>query len=289
MVSLPAKWVRQQGLKKGEELDLEESGSFLTIGTRKRIEMRKTRINLADYGKLGSRAIGALYKQGLDEIEIIFTTPDDIDMVNKNLNEFIGFEIVHQTTKGCTIREISQAKEEEFEAILNRTILLLKSIAEDCYNSLAADDTKMLPALAARDTTINKYANYCRRILNKYGYKEAKKTPMLYYIVEELENLGDEYKSLSLFVTENNVKLNKAQLELLSYVNKMLDILYHLILKFDIGRATELHTLHKGFSTKIHKLENTKEAKETRLIDSLSGMTRIMMNILGPLMTMGIE
>ena len=34
VVSLPAKWVRQQGIKKGDEIDVEERGKELVIGNK---------------------------------------------------------------------------------------------------------------------------------------------------------------------------------------------------------------------------------------------------------------
>jgi len=81
-----------------------------------------------------------------------------MNIVNKNLNEFIGFEIISQNAKGCTIKEVSESSNESFDLMLNRTILLLKSIADDTYNGLKSDDKTLLKSLPARDTTINKYA-----------------------------------------------------------------------------------------------------------------------------------
>ena len=289
MVSLPSKWARNNGLKKGDEIDLEEAeGSIVFRTLRKRI-LNKTSIDLKDYGVLASRSIGALYKQGFDEIDIVFRTQKDMDIVNKNLSEFIGFEMVSQTKRGCTIKEISAPTEEGFDLILNRTVLLLKSVAEDTFTSLKANDKQLLKSLPARDKTINKYANYCRRIINKYGYKNPRKTPMIYYLLEELENLGDEYKYLVELTLDNNYRLDKTQLDLLQSINDMLDMLYHLILKFDVKKAEALSRSYYDFSSKIKRLEKTKEVKKSRVLDSLSGMSRIIMNMVGPMLTMELK
>jgi len=289
MVSIPSKWARENGLKKGDEIDLEQSEGSITLRTKRKKSLNKTSIDLKHYGRIASRSIGALYKQGYDEIEIVFRTAKDLDIVNKNLNEFIGFEMVSQTKKGCMIKEISAPNEESFDLILNRTILLLKSVAEDTYTALKSNDRQLLQALPKRDTTINKYANYCRRIINKHGYKDHNKTPMIYYLLEELENLGDEYKYLVEFTLDNNYKLDTTQLTLLNSINDMLDQLYHLILKFDVKKADSLSISYYEFSTKIKRLEKTKEVKKPRVLDSLSGMSRIMMNMLGPLLTMELR
>ena len=289
MVSLPSKWAKENGLRKGDEIDLEEAEGSLVLRTRRKSSLQKTSVRLADYGILSSRAIGALYKQGFDEIEVIFRTQKDMDIVNKNLNEFIGFEIVSQNTKGCVIKEVSAPIDESFELILNRTVLLLKSVAEDTYNGLSSGDTNMLKTLPARDATINKYANYCRRIINKFGYKEQHKAPMIYYVIEELENLGDEYKYLVELVLENGYRLDKAQLELLQSINTMLDLLYRLILKFEVKNAEPLSAAYYSFSSRLKQLEKTKEVKKSRVLDSLSGMSHMIMNMLGPLMTMELK
>jgi phosphate uptake regulator len=289
MISLPAKWVKKQGLKKGDEVDIELEESTLLVRTERKPQLQKTSINLSDYGSIASRAIGALYKQGYDQIEILFSSPKDMNIVNKNLKEFVGFEIIKQTTKACTIREISVAKEDEFDIILNRTMLLLKSVADDCYNSLKSKDMNLLKTIPARDQTINKYANYCRRILNKYGHKQYKKTPTLYYILEELESLGDEYKHLADFIIEHKIRLDKAALDLLSSVNSLLDKLYRLILKFDTKKAAALHSEYTTLNSKIHRLDKTREANKARLYNSLSSMSRIIHNMLGPLMTANLD
>ena len=42
----------------------------------------------------------------------------------------------------------------------------------------------------------NRFTTTCRRLLNKKGYKEYKKLGPLYYMIEELENIADQYKYL---------------------------------------------------------------------------------------------
>lgn len=286
MISIPAKWARKHGLSKGDEIELEEENSKLVISTERKESFRKTRIDLTEYGAAASRAIGALYKQGFDEIDIVFRSATDIEIVNKNISEFIGFEIVSQTNNGCVIREISAPKEEEFKLILNRMLLLLKSLADDTYSSLKSNDKNLLKALPSRDITINKYANYCRRILNKHGYAEQKKTPMMYCIIEGLENLGDEYKGLAKFVVESRISLERTMLELLDSVNNLLDKFYRIMLKFDTKKILEFYTEYSKLELRLKRLEKTKEVKKSRVLDLLSGMSRIMMNMLGPLMTM---
>ena len=290
MVSLPSKWARQQGLKKGEDIEVEESDTSLIIHSEKKPDLtQKASINLADYGILSKRAIGALYKRGFDEIEILFSSPKDIDIVNQALQELIGVEIVSQTEKGCVIKEISLSNKEEFDLIFNRTVLLLKSVADDCLNALKARDLAMLGSLPDRDVTINKYANYCRRILNEHGYKDSAKLPMLYYLVEEIERLGDEYKSLVLLVIDNRIALDASQLQLLQSVNRQLDMLYHLLLKYDSKKAVELYSECKSFQSKLHRLDKTDSVKKARLIGCFANISQMMSNMLGPIMTMELK
>ena len=287
MVSLPSKWARQFSLKKGDEINIEEKNRNIVISAEPSNEIKKAKINISEMGILGKRSIGALYKAGFDEIEIEFSKPEEISNVYSVLNELIGFEIIKQGEDECTIKEITEAGESNFETIFNRTFLMLISVAEDTVSSIKNKNFSLLSTIPERDLVINKYANFCRRILNK-GHENTEKIPMLYYIIEELENLGDEYKHLAKFLVEAKLKPGQKTTDVFEKINSLVKDFYSLNRKFEKRNAVAFAEKIKRTSAELNELLKTRSIEETKLLGYMSTMVQILFNMLGPLMTMAL-
>ncbi|MBW3022834.1 hypothetical protein KY308_01910, partial [Candidatus Woesearchaeota archaeon] len=201
MVSLPSKWAQRCNLKKGNEVDILEKGKELIIKPESVPETKKISVNISELKHVWRRAVSALYKAGYDEIQINFDKPEEITKVYSVLQEFVGFEIINQTETGCIIKEIVETRETDFQTIYGRTFSMLLSIADDFLNALKNKNMELMGTIPGRDLIVNKYANFCRRIINK-GLVEPEESPMLYFIIEGLETLGDSYKSFSKHIFE---------------------------------------------------------------------------------------
>jgi phosphate uptake regulator len=70
----------------------------------------------------------------------------------------------------------------------------------------------------------------CVRILNKRGYKEAKKSLQIYDVIKQLERIADEYKYICDILF--NKKPKKEILELFKSVNEYYNTFYQMFYKF---------------------------------------------------------
>ena len=119
-------------------------------------------------------------------------------------------------------------------------------------------DFEELKNITLRDHNINKYSDFCRRILNKKSISE--KNSPLYHIVEQMEKIGDIYRDLCLYVSENKLKIDKEIIELYAKVNEFLSFFYETFYKFnfqnieEFGRKrNEIHNLiNRSFSSKAY-------------------------------------
>ena len=68
LVSLPIKWAKKYGIKKGNEVEVEERGKSLLIATEKAVSMEKKEIVLSGPEEFIRRVISAEYKKGVSEI-----------------------------------------------------------------------------------------------------------------------------------------------------------------------------------------------------------------------------
>lgn len=288
MVSLPSKWARKFQLQKGDEIDLVEKGRDLLITPEFVYEIRKGTVNLSEVKKIWKRVITAYYKSGYDEIEIIFDKPEEISKVYSMLNEFVGFEIVSQKEKSCIIKEIVETKETNFKTILSRTFNMLISISQDCSGALKNKNTELLGTIPERDLIINKYCNFCRRIINK-GLVQQEDAPMLYYIIEALESFGDIYKSFAKNLYETKKIPSAKVIQLLDKINDTIVFFHGLTNRFDKSRAIDFPGKWEAMKKELDSLANTKSVAEIKVLHHLSEMLGQLDHLLGLYLTLNVE
>ncbi|MCK4589724.1 MAG: AbrB/MazE/SpoVT family DNA-binding domain-containing protein [Nanoarchaeota archaeon] len=288
-ISLPAKWARKYNVKSGDELEIKEENKKLVVSCPGHFEPIKiTNLNLDEYGLIGGRCIGALFKGGCDAIRVFYESPAQFSVVEKNLSELIGFEIMQQSDKSCLLKEVSGLTDNgELNSMVKRTFLLLISVSDDFADCIGKGNKEVLMNLVSRDTAINRFANFSRRLLNKKGTAKSTDVPMIYYIIEELENLGDEYKYASRYLADNNLKITNADiLKTAKDINVLIRDFFSLYFKFSSKGAKKLMEDREKIMRVINKQFKNAGCKEVKVLDYLSRMVHIIVNMQGPLLTM---
>ena len=124
LISLPRKWAQKYDIKKGDELEVEEQGNKIVVGTEKDFKIEKVELDISDLEPMILRCIVALYRRGVDEIRVTFNKPELIESIQKVIGkEAVGYEIIEQGNNYCVIKHVS-GELEDFEPILRRTFLL---------------------------------------------------------------------------------------------------------------------------------------------------------------------
>lgn len=287
-ISLPSKWVKKYGIKAGESLDIEESeGSLLVKCPNYRPKVDEVFIDLSQHD-VSKRALKALFKGGCDTIRIKYKNPETFSsVILPTLNEFIGFEIMKQEQNSCLVKEISGLTENtELDSLIRRLLHILQFLANDSAEALESMQEGRLNDIVQRDMTVNRAANFIRRLLNKRGTAKIKELPVIYYIVEELENLGDEYKYLCKYLlNQKNVKLDPLTLDLMKEVAKMISEFSSLYFKFSLPTATKITDMRDSIIDQIHK-HHPKTKEEMIVLTHITRMTTLLSNLLGPLLTL---
>lgn len=288
VVSLPAEWVKKYGLKKGEEVNLEERDRTLAISTDKNLSIKKTTLDVRPLKISGRRVMAALYKRGYDEIEVLYDKPQELEEIKKALSlEAMNFEIIKQTKDRCTIKSIAEATHEEFDNILRRTFLVLNSMIEEIHEGLIAKDKKKIEEAKEYEKTNNKFTHFCRRSLNKRGYKNYEITSIMYTIVEQLENVADELKFLCDFLISEDLKKLKISEEtnnLFNDVKAFTNHFYELFYNFDLEKAEKFTQERKKIIETARELFMKKPNKEVKIIHHLMNTTQRIFEMFGPLL-----
>ncbi len=201
IVSLPYRWVRSQGIAKGDELEVTEVDKNLVISS----DAVNTSVHIsADVSglipRLADRFLVRAYQKGYDRITITHNDVKLLEVLQKKVQELIGYEIIEQDSRMCVITSITSKIELDFEVSLRRAFLLVKEMVETCLSAYKEGKKEVLHNLYLKDFEVNRMCYFCLRQINKEQYgdaQHAQQVHVLYYLIESLEDLGDVLKKLA--------------------------------------------------------------------------------------------
>jgi len=275
VVSLPADWVKKYGIKKGEEIELIESGQKVIISTTKQDDTsEKVQI---DASELNERALewtlAALHKSGYDEIIINYKKPETLKIINKYLKTFLmGFIMMSHTDNKCVIKSITKNIESEFDSTLRRAFLVTISMGEESLKCIKEKKFSELLDLVHYEQTNNQLTNFCERLINKGAYKNDKRMCFMYVINWNLEKICDNYKYICKYLTDSPIKLSEETLKFFEEANNYFKSYYALFYNFDLQRFTELSEKKKALINKSISMNKTKNYKEIVIIHHLTNI-----------------
>ena len=251
-ISLPASWVRKFDIKKGDELNLEEFGNELRINSEKEFDLEKKQIHVGDLKRLGRNYITSSYIQGYDEISLSYNNNEYIktirDLISK---ELIGFEIIKQGHNDCLIKNLADQKKDEFDNALRRILLLLLDLSNESLEAIQKNDGDRLKNVGLMDHNINKFSNYCLRLLIKKGHANFRKTAIYYHLIKSLEETADRYKDLCNFYLNKPEKIDTIFITIFRNINDLLNEFYELFYKYDEEKIENLFMKVKSAHNKI--------------------------------------
>jgi phosphate uptake regulator len=291
--TLPNKWTKKNKIKKGQEIDMIDKGRYLIIDSKERDKELSKNVKFSD--KIPKSMVmhytAALYRVGYDKLifkyDIAKTYKAIAEVTGCDLN---GFDIIENKNNTCTIHSPSKIEENEFNKIFESLLHNVFEIANSSFNAIKNDDDDEIENAQTQENIINRNANYCERKLIKEGHVSPEEIPFLFYIIKELENIGDEYSDIC---NHYSNKLSSKTLEVYNEVNDCLGELKKLILKEIIKKSLKLEDgakLYQDLGNKIGKVDNLLDAnnKDDCILHHLSNVLRRTKSCLGCLFSIMI-
>lgn len=290
-VTLPVDWAKRFNLNAGNEVDILErdNGLFITtekINSHKIAEFDITGMDIPTIWKY----FMGVYREGYDELIVRFPfdyqlespykfyTQHKLDLRYKKnrekkrisevlqgfVNRFIGYEIVEHGKDFIRIKEMGEVTSREFDNSLRRVFLLIQQMSEETVEAIEKNNPKLLQHMHDVDINIDKFHDYCIRILNKVANKESRKTSLLFSSLFLLELAGDEFKNISTHFIEDFPNTNVKKLKILAEaVRDQLDFFYQLFYKYDAEKIKEISELDKKiYFTITDMYKNSSEAEK---------------------------
>ncbi|MFO8016332.1 MAG: PhoU domain-containing protein [Candidatus Woesearchaeota archaeon] len=239
-VTLPTAWLEKNNLMSGSEVFLEERDHGLLVSGRESAGGNKKDVSIKGMDPMIKRILGAIYKAGYDEVDVTFDTAKELETAQEVIREeFIGFEVTQHGKHTLNVKKVSSIDIEEFNTMIRRMFLIIKSMADDSLDAINNDDPDFMRMIILRDKDVNKIADFCRRALNTSGHLIEGRTPPLYFISEQLEKIGDNYRDLCKFMIKKRIKPSKEVMGFFSEVNSFFEMFYELYFNFSLKKMAE--------------------------------------------------
>lgn len=240
MISLPSKWLKNNNLSKGDELNVIEKGSEITFSAKKDKKIkRQIEINISSMTESSLRnMLTNSYRLGYDRVivyflnNIILKTIEDITR-----NYFIGFEIIEKDSKKCVIENITEPSEDQFDNIFSKILLNIDSIFDILKEVLNGKKLEF----ESTERQLLSFENFCRRVISK----KSDSTDKLQWVLHA--ELGHAQRELyfALKVASKNKINGKDAQRLLEECKKMYNTLKQAYLKKDNSLIEEIHDMEK--------------------------------------------
>ncbi|WP_393971506.1 AbrB/MazE/SpoVT family DNA-binding domain-containing protein [Oxyplasma meridianum] len=203
IVSLPTKWAKENGLKRGSELVLEEEDGNLIIRGKsfEHREIVKT-INIEDEvkdGNLLQRTMTSFYISNFKTL-IIRTKghmkPDLREEIRRFSKVVMGVEIFEESANTIVLQNVLDSSTFPLNNSVRRMSLNVETMLADVIEGIRKKDQELLESIEKRDDDVDRYQWYIYREVIKEGGSDTNRTFSL-ILSRILERIADHAVNLS--------------------------------------------------------------------------------------------
>ena len=322
VISLPKRWVIQNGLEKGSQLLIrQEENGFLAIlppelGKTERTEEALIKVSPEDNSEALIRKTVSVYLLGYniihirakDQKEILSTQRNAIKTFARNM--LVGTEIVIDTSKDLTLQVLLSYPELSVPSALRRMSIITASMHKDAITALKNIDYQLANDVRATDYEVNRFHLYIirqlkmaiqnPRIIPEIGLKNPKDCLGYRLITKIVERTADHATNIAKKVILLKKQLDEEFLQTIQEMNEVAISSFETAIEslfrrdYDlaesvIARANKIVSLEKKalLSSKETDIE---EAANLRLvIESVRRIAEYSMDIAEVVLNMTVE
>ncbi|MBT3720034.1 hypothetical protein HN789_03010 [archaeon] len=264
-VSLPSIYVKSNNLKKGQEIELEIIDNSVIISSTPIIKESKRNIDISNNHKIGKRYVTALYRKGIDDISLNFEGMKSLLAVKKLIEtDTIGYEIIKQDKDNINIKDFSVKSTEEYNNIIRRIWLILLENSKELLNAAKTNDFVAMQLVRLRDKDINKFSNFCCRLVFKGSLSSFSQSVISYNFLRNLEAMSDSYKELSIYLREEEINLSEQSYRYFEETINILEEYYNIFYKFNLSKLNDcvlkIRVIEKKIKLNINKNKSVRES-----------------------------
>jgi phosphate uptake regulator len=243
VLSLPKRWVTQNGLEKGSPLLIrQEENGELAILPPERAKMEKTeeaviKVSAHDNSKALIRKTVAVYLLGYNIIHIIAKDQEEILSTQRSAlktfarNMLVGTEIVTDTSKNLTLQVLLSYPELSAPSALRRMSIITSSMHKDAITALKNIDHQQAKDVRATDYEVNRFHLYIirqlklaiqnSRIIMEIGLKKPQDCLGYRLVTKMVERTADHATNIAKIVLLLKNPLDEEFLQTIEEMNKV--------------------------------------------------------------------
>lgn len=266
-ITLPINWIRERGLKEGDELDIIARERGLLIETSNSVSKKKYSFSLKGF-PFGIRysCIAAAYARGIDELDL------EVDKdVFPNLAAYLGYVVVDQKNELLTVHDINSSLSDDIDLVFKRNFQLTLNVFNQAITDILGDQKATYDHIRSIDSEINKLSFFLQRAIIKKNLSSSAQGKILFAYSYAMEKIGDGISRLWRLVTEGGFDVSDEVKELFSLVGKVLELSFSLYFRFNREMLLTLDNLKKSFRSKSIPLF-TSQPSSARLLMYLSAI-----------------
>jgi phosphate uptake regulator len=246
-VYLPKKWVDKKGLKPGDQISINETGTALTIDSSVK-EKKEITIEITDENKKDlNNIITHLYRRGFDSITIKNIDETLLDKIKESTTHLLlGFEITETSKDSCKIENISEPTGEKYEVLLRRIFLIIKETQRIVNTDFKNNKFNSLKEIEEFRNQQDKFILFCRRILTKERF-ETENPVLDWELLTFLMHIEHAYYYLYLYASKNKLAQNKKIIELLENLEEYFQLYYDAYYKKDVKLVHRINQLKEEY------------------------------------------
>lgn len=254
-VSLPKRWISENRLKRGDEVEVEERNNEIILRGEKVNRKNTASIKLGKESSDTYRSIiGGLYRGGYDEIEIELIEKEGIANIEKAINSLYGFEVFYVSNKKCIVRSIYDSEKIDIKSHVLRIIHTIKTIQGIVVEDLEKGKLDSKNEVYELRNNVLKQRDLIMRVIKKERLLGNEVFPY-YTIVLSLWGVTRNYYHLY----KNLGKRDKRYLDLLKETNEYFNRSFE---RMDNLSMQDFLRRHKRYSKAYNKvLERVEESK----------------------------
>lgn len=220
VISLPKSWIRQNKLKKGDLVALEERGSNIVINAKEDEDVQEKVKTIPVDGKTIRRLQREIISAYIKDYKTIILQGDSLKEKAKEIQQItqnlMALEVMEQTSKKIVARDFLDMNSISIFNMVRKVDVIVRAMMEDCQNMFVDDNCENI---AYRDNDVNRLSFLVFRVVEfglgntSFMYKKhgltSKHLLHLWWFMFNLESVADEVKRTSRYM--KSVKLDKRQ------------------------------------------------------------------------------
>jgi len=291
LVSLPRKWAIRYGIKKGDELEIDEKGSLLIVKSDKSASHSSVEIDVTDLDRTSILYyMEILYRLGYDEVKVKFSKPqvehyrlgkkeNIITIVHYVASRLIGMEIVQQKENFVLLKSLETTTSKEFDVVMKRIFILVKDAGEDFISAIQSQKYSELSTLEEKHDSVAKFVSYGMRILNKTGTGDNRNVLLLYHIMNQIDKITDIIKYSGRELIDYHKPLHKDTIDILSDIHKSVEWYGELFFNFNNKKVKELYQNRDAVLKKLDARVGKLDGGEIRIIEYFRHILEFLVDI----------